>query len=288
MRKREREWPIGSYVGYDRFWGTLLAASCLVPIPVIFEDRYLWIWDLYAESDGRPKEQAWLIVSTLCGITAALVGWFGGTGRGRHAVNAILGGASCALLLVMARVTMPDLRGIPEQLEKPIPAMACGTALAYIGSGLSVANPLAWAGRLISLGGAGLMCAAFFLPIYQDVSARDASEFLWENRPETWTAYHVVVASIPAALALTAGLVVLAFLPLGAVARVRLSQLARLFVAWSFLGTPAAIAATIDNFGGDWRSFAAPMWLFLRMIAPAFITVDALTTIGGLSLGRRG
>ena len=228
-----------------------------------------------------------------CGGVAATLGWLGTHGPRRHLVNLALAGATVAWLFVVAdaRPTLPSPDRTLSHLGEPVVAMAVGASVLYLGSGLTVAAPALKSGRLLALGGVGLMTAAFFLPFGGKMSFYEGMVELTETRPfegfDRTDKLQLLTISLPASLASAAGLGLLSILPINDVARIRLSQFARLSVAWCVAAIGLLAVALTMNFTQNWRTAFGLLWLWCRFIAPAFIAVDAGTTLVALTLARR-
>lgn len=290
---RTDEEIIGRYVGYDRLWGTLLVLTCICPI-IIGGDDSQWIWDLYEELDENGRR--WLLLGSACGVAGAVLGWFRARGVWRHALN--LGLATATLYFGIA-ATDSDLSSLkwspPDEYDAPITILMAGALLAYVGGGLTVANPFMKSGRLIGLVGSSAMIVAFFVPFGDSGSAYDGLRAItkldqpileWADLLEFDNEYTLLIASLFGGVAGGAICGILSTFPFGPVPRIVLAQLSRLCIAWVPMAFVALLITVIAQISQTWQVNVSMLWLWFRLIAPAVIALDATTTTVALLASR--
>jgi len=155
----------GRRVAYDRTWGVLLLASCLIPAQLVTDAPHaerLWV-------AGQPAVTAWLVVTALAGLTAVVLGLAAFRGRWRHFTNIAFGCAVLAFPLFVPRIWETFPLANPAQLPVTqlgrigwVMLLAMGGI--YVGSGIRVTRPTHFAGAALATAGALILTLFACMP----------------------------------------------------------------------------------------------------------------------------
>ncbi|MEM8886283.1 MAG: hypothetical protein AAGD14_19660 [Planctomycetota bacterium] len=156
----------GRRVSYDRLWGAVLLASCLIPAQISGEGAL----ELRFIVPDDPTLTAWLIGGAAVGLIALGLGLAGARGRWRHSLNILLGGSLLAFPLVVPSlfesVPLADpARFSFNKLGSMGQVMLFGLGAIYIGAGIRVARPTQFAGMALSTIGALVVALFACLPV---------------------------------------------------------------------------------------------------------------------------
>jgi hypothetical protein len=156
----------GRRVTYDKIWGTLLALTCIVPLR---SDGESYVWQLALRAE-EPALAVWLVVGSLAGIVAMVLGFAGLRGRWRHFLNFLLGIATMALPIFAPGIWTHIPHANPARL--PLSGfgtlgwvMLLGLLALYAGSGIRIVRPSQIAGQGMGALGAFLLAVFAFLPL---------------------------------------------------------------------------------------------------------------------------
>ncbi|MAG56627.1 MAG: hypothetical protein CMJ83_10090 [Planctomycetes bacterium] len=284
---------LGRHLGYDRIWGTLLALTCVSPVVVPPEGspvETVWAWQFLSE---WPEDvQIWFWAGCGCGVLSALLGWSGTRSIWRHVLNAG-SGIGVAYLFFAARggaLTDPGNSGLLANYDQPVPVLLVGLVCLYVGQGILVASPGLTVGRLVAMGGALMVAASFFMPVFNDQSFFEILDWLRQQdilKLDEMDRFTLLALSMPAGFALSAVLGFLAALPIPDAASVKFGQLGRLVLAWVALSCVLIPLAMLSNVGENLWVAVPTLWVWIRMIGPFFIGLDGVTATFAYAVTRR-
>jgi hypothetical protein len=269
----------GRRVAYDRTWGILLLASCLIPATLTAEgalEQQFWV-------PGDPRLSAWLLVGTAAGAIALVLGLGGFRGRWRHFINITLGCAVLAMPLFIPRIwdTIPQAN--PARL--PIAdvgrigwVMLLALGAMYIGCGIRVTRPTHFTG--LALGTAGALIMTLFACIPASVGGSGyASEkvLLFRDFADNWgellpTA--LVAASLVCALA---NMVRNKF-------EVRLAKLSRILLVSALV--VVILLPFLSRDDGALSVHAPAAFGAVRFFGPLFLAIDGAIAFTAISITR--
>jgi hypothetical protein len=270
----------GRRVSYDKVWGTLLLATCALPVGA-GEGRFLWQRDLAAAS---AVEIAWLAAGSVAGALALVLGVLGLRGRGRHLANFLLGTVTLALPLldpsIWARYPWTNPARLPlGGLGSVGWVILCGLAAVYAGSGMRVARPSQFAGQALGALGAFLIAAFALMPV--DGGGLPVAVARMQLAFDTGADWPSMVPLGLVAAAVLFGLVNL----LRTRAEVPLAKASRLLLAAALLFWVALPFLEFGK-GGDLARHLPVAWGALRFFGPLFLAIDGCVAYAAISFTR--
>jgi len=269
----------GKRVAYDRTWGVLLLLSCLIPAQMSAEgalEQRLWV-------PGDPRASAWLLIGTLAGAVALILGLGGFRGRLRHFTNIAFGCTVLAMPLFMPSIWESLPLANPGRL--PITAlgkigwvMLLALGATYIGAGIRVTRPSNFTG--LAFGTAGAVIITLFACIPKEVGGSgyaSSKVLLFRELATNWRELTPVI--------LTALAVVCA-----AINMVRNDKEVFLARATRVLLVSALVFIILMPFlsrdAGALSGHAPAAWGAIRFFGPLFLAIDGAIAFTAISITR--
>jgi len=152
-------------ISYDKFWGVLLAAGCILPARL---DSRSYLWQLL-DTTRHFWTAVWLLGSAAAALLALVAGFAGWRSRWRHFLNFSFGVVLLVLPLVSPEIWLRFPHVHPARLQVGELAsigwvVLLALAAIYAGSGIRVARPSQIAGQALAALGAFLLAVFVFLP----------------------------------------------------------------------------------------------------------------------------
>jgi len=269
----------GRRVAYDRTWGILLLASCLIPAQLTAEgalEQRFWI-------PGDPHVSAWLLVGTLAGAIALILGLSGFRGRWRHFTNIAFGCTALAIPLFVPHVWESFPLANPAHL--PIAdvgrigwVMLLALGAMYIGSGIRVTRPTQFTG--LALGTAGALVMTLFACIPASVGGSGyASEkvLLFRDFGDNWGEL------LPTAL-VAASIVCAVFNMVRNKFEVRLAKISRILLVSALV--VVILLPFLKRDDGQLSVHAPAAFGAVRFFGPLFLAIDGAIAFTAISITR--
>ncbi len=266
-------------VTYDRFWGMLLLLTCVMPLTPHAESH---LWHLVRRIED-PAVVAWIILGSVAGLVAFVLGLIGTRGRWRHFLSFALGSATLAMPIFVPRIWQHFPFANPASLPMSDLAtvgwvMLVALGAIYAGAGVRIVRPSHALGQ--ALGGLG----AFLLLVFVFLPAEGAHLSYAAERirlfPEWKAHWRTLVPFVLVGAAVVFGVCNL----------VR----TRLEVAFAKLARAALIGGLLFWIALPFVDSQAPLeahlpvaWGTLRFLGPLFLAVDATIAFMAISFSRR-
>lgn len=268
----------GQQVTYDRFWGFTLTLTCVMPLAA-GEGHFLWQL-LPGIEDGMVV--AWVLLGSLTGIVALVLGLMGARGRWRHFTNFLLGSATLAVPILDSRVW--DHFPFANPATLPLTGLATvgwvilvALGALYAGSGVRVVRPRQSLGQAMAGIGAFLLLVFVFLPPQAgEVSYAVSRLQLLGDLGAHW---RTLVPFLLIGLAVVTGVVNFVRTPF----EVGLAKLSRFLLV---AGLMFWIALPFLESGAPLDSHLPFAWGSLRFLAPLFLAVDGTVAFMAISFSR--
>jgi len=264
---------------YDRWWGLLLLATCAV---APYGDAVGWLYHLL-KGESDPAVVAWLLLGSLAGLVALVLGLSGWQARWRHFINLVLGLLTLAVPLaapaIWDRYPYASPAALPlSDLQTIGWVMLVGMAALYTGAGVRIVRPSQPLGQVMGSIGAFLLLVFVCLPakgpnrsayVIERIQAASQSTRPW-NELLPFLLFAAAVVCGAANLMRTRYEVVVAKLT-----RVFLLGALLFWIALPFADTQAAMARHLPV-----------VWGTLRLLGPLFLAVDGTVAFIAISVTR--
>ena len=265
-------------VTYDRFWGLLLLLTCVMPLTPHAESH---LWHLIRRIED-PAVVAWIIVGSVAGLVAFVLGLSGARGRWRHFLSFALGSATLAMPIFVPRIWQHFPFANPATLPMGDLATVGWVMLValgglYAGAGVRIVRPSHSLGQ--ALGGLG----AFLLLVFAFLPAEGAGLSYATERFRLFTDWdahwRVLVPFCVVGTAVLFGILNLVRTPLEVV-------FARLTRAALIGGLLFWIALPFIESQAPLEGHLPVAWGTLRFLGPLFLAVDGTIAFMAISFSR--
>jgi hypothetical protein len=265
-------------VSYDRFWGFLLLLTCIMPLSAAEKSH---LWHLVPRIED-PAVIAWIVVGSVAGLLAFVLGLSGARGRWRHFLAFAFGCVTLAMPIVFPQIWTYFPYANPASLPMSDLAtvgwvMLVALGAIYAGSGVRIVRPSQPLGQV--LGGLG----AFLLLVFAFLPATGAKVSYAVERIELFSEWRVHWRTL------------VPFVLVGAAVAFGMFNLVRtrVEVAFAKFARAALIGGLVFWIVLPFVEANAPLdahlpvaWGTLRFLGPLFLAVDGTIAFMAISFSR--